>query len=226
MESGSDGKITLDSVKKLIAERDEIDRRIAKEEEILKMISFFPLSCPSSQRFNNIDMQSSLVDAEGFPITSVDIYSVRRARCAIICAQNDRQKLTSEIEKAMLTLHQQKRDCVTMCSEPATASDDIPLVHRTSNAPFAKIAKVMDASPAFQAGLKDGDQLIQFGSLHAGSFTDIKELSAVVQNSMNRPIRVTVLRNDKPIRLQLIPRTWSGKGTLGCSVLPITPAHI
>lgn len=33
--------------------------------------------------------------------------------------------------------------------------------------------------------MKDGDQLIQFGSLHAGSFTDIKELSVIVQNSIN-----------------------------------------
>lgn len=60
-------------------------------------------------------MQRSLVDAEGFPITSVDIYSVRQARYAIICAQNDRQKLTSQIEKAMLTLHQQKRDGTATC---------------------------------------------------------------------------------------------------------------
>ncbi|CAG9539810.1 unnamed protein product [Cercopithifilaria johnstoni] len=214
MESGknNDEKVTVDSVKRLIAARDEIDRRIAKEEEVLKM--------------NNIDMQRSLVDAEGFPITSVDVYSVRRARCAIICAQNDRQKLTSEIEKAMLTLHQQKRDCMAAYSEPKAVADDIPIVHRTSNAPFAKIAKVMDASPAFRAGLKDGDQLIQFGSLHAGNFTDIKELGVVVQNSIDRPIRVTVLRSDRPIRLELVPRTWSGKGTLGCSVLPVTPAHI
>lgn len=30
-------------------------------------------------------------------------------------------------------------------------TDDIPIVHRTSNAPFAKIAEVMNASPAFRA---------------------------------------------------------------------------
>ncbi|KAM3727538.1 putative 26S proteasome non-ATPase regulatory subunit [Dirofilaria immitis] len=213
MESGKkdNEKVTMDSVKKLIAERDEIDRRIAKEEEILKM--------------NNIDMQRSLVDAEGFPITSVDVYSVRRARYAIICAQNDRQKLTSEIEKAMLILHQQKRDCITAHSEHEKV-DGISTVHRTSNAPFATIAKVMESSPAFRAGLKDGDQLIQFGSLHAGNFSDIKELRVIVQNSIDKPIRVTVLRNNRPIRLELIPQAWSGKGTLGCSVLPVTPAHI
>ncbi|VDN88536.1 unnamed protein product, partial [Brugia pahangi] len=73
----------------------------------------------------------------------------------------------------------------------------------------------MNESPAFRAGLKDGDQLIQFGTLHAGNFTDIKELSIVVQNSMNKPIRVTVLRDNRPIRLKLIPQIWSGKGTLG-----------
>lgn len=58
---------------------------------------------------NNIDMKTSLVDTEGFPLSNVDIYSVRRARNAIICAQNDRKKLTTEIEKAMLALHEQMR---------------------------------------------------------------------------------------------------------------------
>ncbi|MCP9265074.1 putative 26S proteasome non-ATPase regulatory subunit 9 [Dirofilaria immitis] len=198
---------------KLIAERDEIDRRIAKEEEILKM-DFSNLLVK-----NNIDMQRSLVDAEGFPITSVDVYSVRRARYAIICAQNDRQKLTSEIEKLCLSYISKTRlhNSTQFFSEHEKV-DGISTVHRTSNAPFATIAKVMESSPAFRAGLKDGDQLIQFGSLHAGNFSDIKEL--------RKPIRVTVLRNNRPIRLELIPQAWSGKGTLGCSVLPVTPAHI
>lgn len=46
-EKDKDEKITVDSVKKLIAARDEIDRRIAKEEEVLKIVSFalcFPVS--------------------------------------------------------------------------------------------------------------------------------------------------------------------------------------
>uniref|UniRef100_A0A915PSG5 26S proteasome non-ATPase regulatory subunit 9 n=1 Tax=Setaria digitata TaxID=48799 RepID=A0A915PSG5_9BILA len=210
-KNGGKKVTTIEEVKKLIAERDEIDRRIAKEEEVL--------------RINNIDMKKSLVDEEGYPITSVDVYSVRQARSAIICAHNDRQKLTSRIEEAMLALHQQKRNCAASCSEHAL-TEATPVVHRTSNAPFARIAKVMPSSPAFRAGLKDGDQLIQFGSLHAGNFSDMKDLCVVVQNSVDRPIKVTVLRDDRPIRLELVPQAWSGKGTLGCSVLPVTPSHI
>ncbi|VDN00886.1 unnamed protein product [Thelazia callipaeda] len=219
METGQpeDSKVTLESVKKMIAERDEIDREIAKEEEILKM--------------NNIDMKKSLVDQEGYPITSVDVYSVRRARNAIICAQNDRRKLTYEIEKAMQTLHQQQRNCLSACSENE-GSDENLIVHRTSNTPFVRISKITNDSPAFEAGLKEDDLVIQFDRLHADNFKNMNELTDIVQKSINynatnlmqKSIRVTVLRNNRPIRLNLVPQIWSGKGVLGCAVIPISSA--
>lgn len=200
----------MESVKKLIAERDEIDQRIAAEEQVLKN--------------NNIDMRTSLVDTEGFPLSNVDIYSVRRARNAIICAQNDHKKLTTEIEKAMLALHEQMRQSGQTFSDNTEVGEEP--VHRTSNNPFARIGKVMDSSPASEAGLKDDDQIIQFGSLHAGNFKDIKQFTAVVQNSVNKKIRVTIIRSGRAKRLELVPRVWSGKGVLGCSVLPVTSAHL
>lgn len=42
-EINADKEVTLESVKELMMERDEIDRRIAKEEEILRIVSFSPL---------------------------------------------------------------------------------------------------------------------------------------------------------------------------------------
>jgi hypothetical protein len=37
---------------------------------------------------NGVDMQSSLVDAEGFPRNDIDIYAVRNARHTIACKKN------------------------------------------------------------------------------------------------------------------------------------------
>lgn len=50
-------------------------------------------------------MHSSLIDSEGFPLANVDVYSVRHARQAVICALDDRQKLTDRIEALMHELH-------------------------------------------------------------------------------------------------------------------------
>ncbi|VDN27439.1 unnamed protein product [Gongylonema pulchrum] len=212
---GDGDEMTIDAVKKLIAQRDELDRRIAAEEMVLKN--------------NNIDMTTSLVDAEGFPISSVDVCSVRRARNAIICAQNDRKKLTDEIEKAMLRLHEQKRQGNHQSPSNDEGRDEKP-VHRTSNNPFARVGQVMAGSPASDAllcqGLKDGDHIIQFGPLHAGNFNEMQQFTTIVQNSINRMIKVTIMRDGRAKRLELVPRTWSGRGVLGCSVLPVTSAHL
>lgn len=55
-------------------------------------------------------MKTDLVDEEGYPIASVDIMAVRQARNIIICAMNDRNQLTSDIENALHELHAQVKD--------------------------------------------------------------------------------------------------------------------
>lgn len=54
-------------------------------------------------------MKTPLVDGEGFPLANVDVYSIRHARQTLICARNDRQKLTDQIEAMMLELHANAR---------------------------------------------------------------------------------------------------------------------
>ncbi|VDM51552.1 unnamed protein product [Toxocara canis] len=54
---------------------------------------------------NGVDMHSSLIDSEGFPLANVDVYSVPHARQAVIGARDDRQKLTDRIEALMHELH-------------------------------------------------------------------------------------------------------------------------
>ncbi|KHN84045.1 putative 26S proteasome non-ATPase regulatory subunit 9 [Toxocara canis] len=131
---------TLEELKKLIAQRDIIDKQIAEQEQILKE--------------NGVDMHSSLIDSEGFPLANVDVYSVRHARQAVICARDDRQKLTDRIEALMHELH-----AITKQERPSPKSDskgdesEQP-VHRRNNHPFARVDKVSSLSPAQQAKIR------------------------------------------------------------------------
>ncbi|KHN85806.1 putative 26S proteasome non-ATPase regulatory subunit 9 [Toxocara canis] len=237
---------TLEEVKKLIAQRDIIDKQIAEQEQILKE--------------NGVDMRSSLIDSEGFPLANVDVYSVRHARQAVICARNDRQKLNDRIEALMHELHAIAKQERPSSKSDSEGDESEQPVHRTSNHPFARVDKVSSMSPAQQAGLKDGDQILQFGSLHAATFNDMSQFTRIVQNSIGglkdgdqilqfgslhaatfndmsqftrivqnsigKKIRVTVLREGRAERLELIPQQWSGRGVLGCSVLPVTSAQV
>ncbi|VDK58366.1 unnamed protein product [Anisakis simplex] len=206
--------ISLEDVKKLIAKRDDIDKQIAEYDQILKE--------------NGVDLHSPLVDAEGYPLPNIDLYSVRSARQSIICASNDRKQLTVEIEDMMLQLHAMaKQNSSSSSNQNSLQNDDQSneIVKRTSNRVFAKIDTVAPSSPAHEAGLKNGDPIVQFGSLHAENFSDINQLAGIVQNSVGKKIRITVIREGHAERLELVPRQWSGRGVLGCSVVPISSAE-
>ncbi|KAK0402354.1 hypothetical protein QR680_016288 [Steinernema hermaphroditum] len=190
-----------EEAKKIMNERDEIDAKLAENEAILKA--------------NNVDMDTPLVDEEGFPKAEIDVYSVRHARSAIICLRNDRKELTNKIETLLHTLHGEQRQQPD--GEAARkSSSEIPIVHRTTNKPFIRITSLAPQSPAAQDGIKNGDEIIQFGPLHGDNFRKLEDVAKVVKDSFEKPIRITILRAMRPVRIELKPRLWSGQGVLGC----------
>lgn len=54
-------------------------------------------------------MNSPLVDKDDYPLADIDIYAVRNARNALICAQNDRRNLTEQIESLIHRIHEEAR---------------------------------------------------------------------------------------------------------------------
>ena len=50
-------------------------------------------------------------------------------------------------------------------------------------APFAKVNTVVDGSPAFLAGLKQGDQIRNFGYVNASNHDDLKKVAECVQGN-------------------------------------------
>ncbi|CAJ0603534.1 unnamed protein product [Cylicocyclus nassatus] len=197
-----------EQAKDLIAQRDKIDAEIEENFQVLKD--------------NASTMDSPLVDKEGFPFSHIDVDSVRQARHNIICLRNDRKNLTEQIEKAIQDSHAEMR-AEESDSKEAQKSDEqsdsnsregggetrvpekaaSPIVHRTSNKPF-----------------------IKYGSLHAGNFKEMKEVSTTTAEHEGRKLRVTVLRNHRAARLEIFPKRWAGNGILGCGIVPISTNDI
>jgi len=87
--------------------------------------------------------------------------------------------------------------------------------------PFYLVDQVMEDSPANLAGLKIGDQVIQFGSIIKSNKTG-DAMQQIVSHSIGKPITVHVLRvGEGIVQLQLIPQHWNGRGLLGCHLTDI-----
>ncbi|CAI5441591.1 unnamed protein product [Caenorhabditis angaria] len=191
--------------KDLLNQRDELDSKI---NELLLVLEV-----------NKSTMDSPLVDSEGFPLNDIDVYAVRHARHDLICLRNDREQLTKRIANELEIAHSEN---TPIEKEVATEKP----VHRTSNNPFVKVSAVTESSPADEGGIKKDDLILQYGSLHFDNFSELKQLAQITNSSENKIIRVTVLRSDHPIRLEIRPHKWSGPGLLGCNIVPLTGSTI
>ena len=81
---------------------------------------------------------------------------------------------------------------------------------------------MLEGSPAAEAGLEQGDAIVQFGWADSSNHDKLAALSKIVRNSIDQPIKVKLLRKTSPdtIEVVLTPHTWSGRGVLGCRFVP------
>ena len=180
----------------------------------------------------NIGVTGSLVDLEGYPRADIDLYKVRMARQQINCLRNDYKELMGEIEKEIVELHSSSRAVNQMMDTTIlTHQEDVQVKYRA----FAKISQVDPNSPAFEAGLELGDEIVQFGSLlHSNTSKNLSEIASLVKNSENRIVLLSVLRQEnnvegvdrekkilKKLVIKLVPKQWSGHGLLGCRINPL-----
>jgi hypothetical protein len=92
--------------------------------------------------------------------------------------------------------------------------------------PFARIASVAHLSPASEAGLKEGDWIVQFGPLDYSNHESLQGLLPVVTAAADaqRAISIQLLRSqgeDKvSMTVHLVPKPWPGRGLIGCHIVP------
>lgn len=65
------------------------------------------------------------------------------------------------------------------------------------------------------------DEIIDFGTINAENFVNLTQIGELVRHSQNRVIGIKVKRGTATMEVSLTPKTWSGRGLLGCNVVPI-----
>lgn len=169
-----------------------------------------------------VGMNGSLVDSERFPRNDIDLYAVRSSRQKVIRLRNDHKVVMKEIENKLHQLHAEFKVKKLSQSDTQKATMDPNrnreiLLEKT----FARISMVARGSPADQAELKNGDLVLDFGSVNISNFTDVSDIGKVVQHSEGARVSVQVLRGSDRVGLSLEPKRWSGRGLLGCMVNPM-----
>ncbi|KAF9651556.1 hypothetical protein BDM02DRAFT_3090907 [Thelephora ganbajun] len=159
-------------------------------------------------RANNSTLDSPLTDGDGFPRADIDIWAVRHARVRIIRLRNDLSSLVDKIAMALERVY-------TSRSAGAEADAETSL---SSLLPFARVDAVAPHGPAQLAGLRPGDLIIKFGPLTAGNVNgSLQSVAQQVERSENRPILLSVSRDNQIISMRLTPqRGWGGRGMVGC----------
>ncbi|KNZ57040.1 uncharacterized protein VP01_2257g4 [Puccinia sorghi] len=170
---------------------------------------------------NSIDLTSPLTDADGFPRADVpDLASVRVARARICELKNDLRATIDQLSQTLQILM------------PTKAGSPIcpPIIRSTTNGfssgslkAFAQVDLVAPNSPAQQAGLQVGDQIVRFGPLDYHNHDDLQALGKLVPRAEGKWINVVCFRlaegkGRTMISMELKPHSgWGGRGLLGLS---------
>jgi len=171
---------------------------------------------------NKVGFHEPLVDADGFPRDDIDVRSVRLARTQIVCLQNDLKELTKSIEEGLEKYFKESKETLASTKIPpevreaaaSTSSSSVPEI------PIVVVNLVSPGSPAEDAGIQVRDLITAFGTITSNNFKDLAQIGELVKNSQNQQVRVKVKRNQKMEELILVPKIWSGRGLLGCNIVP------
>lgn len=222
-----------EQVLKLMEEKTKIECKIADLGMVLHTVSLLAVIWRFANKFrsfqNKVGFHESLTDSDGFPRGDIDVQSVRIARTQIICLQNDLKEITKSIEAGLEKYFQETKESLastkippevrTVAAEEAAASSNATPVNQT---PIVVVNLVSPDSPAEAAGIQVRDLILSFGTITASNFKDLAQIGELVKNSQNQQVRVKVRREQKIEELILVPKTWSGRGFLGCNIVTYT----
>jgi 26S proteasome non-ATPase regulatory subunit 9 len=187
----------MEKAQYLMRRKDAMEQEIMEWEEILNS--------------HKVGMTGSLLDSEGFPRSDIDIVQIRIARNKIICLKNDYKGIMKDIEQALYDVHKVNKEK----KEQAKAQE------LKNQRPFAIVNTVAANSPASEAGLLEKDKIINFGTVNETNNENLKALAKIVMENKNKPINIVVQREENTlVNLTLTPKEWSGRGLLGCHILP------
>ncbi|CCM00648.1 uncharacterized protein FIBRA_02686 [Fibroporia radiculosa] len=152
-----------EQVRALMIRKENIEAELDAQASILKA--------------NGSTLSSSLLDAEGFPRSDIDVWAVRHARVRIIELRNDLSAVRDKILTGLQGVYDPGDAGAPGHSGESTVHDASPSAASASSAaevslqPFAKVNGVAPGSPAAAAGLLREDLVLSFGPLTHSSFS-------------------------------------------------------
>ncbi|KAJ0788766.1 putative PDZ domain, 26S Proteasome non-ATPase regulatory subunit 9, PDZ superfamily [Helianthus annuus] len=169
-------------------------------------------------------LSGNLVDSEGFPRSDIDIPVVRADRHRLAGLRNDHKDITEKISKNIELLHSSSspKSSTVMGSGSnsqgvADISSSVSVMDvNVSSRPFAMVDEISEESPAAEDGLQLGDQIVKFGNVEYGDSL-LPKLASEAQKNQGLPVPMLVMRQGALINLTVTPRTWRGRGLLGCN---------
>jgi 26S proteasome non-ATPase regulatory subunit 9 len=203
--------------------RDRLNRLIAQREalELEADAIASELNSPGPNGELPAGIKSPLVDGEGFPRGDIDLFNVRSKRQRLAIINTDYKALMSEIEVSLQEVLRTDTTATEVTSSSTAATTTAPVT--VSSKAIAIIDEILDGSPASTAGMLDGDELLKFGPVVTADTTDaLNAIPGVVRDNVNQRISITVRRKGALVSVVLVPKTWSGRGLLGCHLTPIT----
>lgn len=106
-----------------------------------------------------------------------------------------------------------------------------PTAKPTTDITFARVNAVAKDSPAEEAGLKEEDLIFKFGQLNYENHDHLKAIALLVPDVAAREESISIsvkrrvslhLEEWETMNLSLTPRPWSGRGLIGCHIVPYT----
>ena len=187
-----------------------------------------------------------LVDAEGFPVSGVDLYAVAAQRQEVARLRTDVAKKSQELEAALLSVHAAAAPrggggggtagSAAAVGSGATGGTAGAVAigadggGGAASAPascLAVLGEVTAGGPAAEGGLQPGDYVVAWDGLAAGGCGGVPAglhdlaLSARACALQGRPLRIKVLRAGVERVLEVRPGAWAGEGVLGCRLLEV-----
>ncbi|CAM8928345.1 unnamed protein product [Rhodiola kirilowii] len=187
-------------------------------------------------------LSGNLIDSEGFPRSDIDIPVVLADRHHLAELRSDYSELTKKIDQNIQILHSARRsgspssekdsgrgegsvsNQSTVVSPQMSSSDHSNLQTHTptsmvvdvfAKVPFAVVDEITEGSPSAEDGLQLGDLILKFGNVESG--TDLlPRLASEAQINQGREVPVELLRQGAALTIAVTPRTWRGRGLLGC----------
>ncbi|XP_048440226.1 26S proteasome non-ATPase regulatory subunit 9 [Pyrus x bretschneideri] len=176
-------------------------------------------------------ISGNLLDSEGFPREDIDIPAVRAERRRLAELRNDHREITEKLNRNIEVLHSaslapKQSSLNDPDGQSASAVNDVASASSTNvhtamdedmivSVPFALVDEIADASPAADDGLQIGDQIVKFGNVENGDNL-LQKLASEAQANQDRGIPIILVRQGAQVNLTVTPRTWQGRGLLGC----------